>query len=183
MQESASIHETNCHPADEQTSKASSPAHASGVLHSRAGAHHHGAGSAVMTPAQATLHCLTGCVIGEVAGLAIGVSLGLGVWPTIALATTLAYISGFALGVVPVMRRQNKSFIEALKTIWVGEAISIGVMEIAMNYVDYSMGGMTAGSVFSPMFWTGVAFAVPAGFLAAWPVNWLLLRADLKKCH
>lgn len=149
-----------------------------------AGRAHHGAkGGALVTSAQATLHCLTGCIIGEVAGLAIGVSLGIGVWPTIILATTLAYISGFTLGVLPVMRREHKTFIEALKLIWIGEAVSIGVMEIAMNAADYSMGGMNSGSVFSPMFWAGLAVAVPAGFLAAWPVNWLLLRRGMKKCH
>lgn len=149
------------------------------------GAHaHHGASvGAVVTSAQATLHCLTGCVIGEVAGLVIGVTLGLGVWPTIILATTLAYLSGFTLGVLPVMRREGLSFWKAFKLIWVGEAVSIGVMEIAMNAADYSMGGMSAGSVLSPMFWAGIAVAVPAGFLAAWPVNWLLLRRGLKKCH
>lgn len=144
---------------------------------------HGRAGGPLITSASATLHCLTGCIIGEIAGLAIGVSLGLGVWPTIALATTLAYISGFSLGVLPIMRRQNKTFLEALRLIWVGEAISIGVMEATMNAVDYSMGGMTAGSIFAPMFWISIAVAAPAGFLAAWPVNWWLLRADLKKCH
>ena len=146
-------------------------------------AHHHGGSNPLITSAQATLHCLTGCVIGEVAGLAIGVTLGIGVWPTIILATTLAYISGFTLGLLPVMRRQNKTFLQALKLIWIGEAISIGVMEIAMNGADYMMGGMQAGSVLSPMFWIGIAVAVPAGFLAAWPVNWWLLSRDLKKCH
>ena len=72
---------------------------------------------------------------------------------------------------------------EALKLIWVGEAISIGVMEIVMNAVDYSVGGMQAGSVFAPIFWIGIAVAIPAGFLAAWPVNWWLLKRDLKACH
>ncbi|WP_375203188.1 DUF4396 domain-containing protein [Hyphococcus sp.] len=137
----------------------------------------------LITSAQATLHCLTGCVIGEVAGLTIGVSLGIGVWPTIILATSLAYISGFTLGLLPVMRRQQKSFWQALKLIWIGEAISIGVMEIAMNGADYLVGGMQTGSVLSPIFWLGLAIAVPAGFLAAWPVNWWLLSRDLKKCH
>ena len=145
--------------------------------------HHHVDGNIVVTSAQATLHCLTGCVIGEVAGLAIGVTLGLGIWPTIALATTLAYISGFSLGLLPVMRRQNKTFWQALKLIWIGEAISIGVMEIAMNTADFAVGGMTAGSVFSPLFWFGIAVAIPAGFFAAWPVNWVLLKRDLKRCH
>lgn len=145
--------------------------------------HAHGGGGALAISAQATLHCLTGCVIGEVAGLLIGVSLGLGVWPTIILATTLAYISGFALGVFPVMRRLKLSFLGALKLIWIGEAVSIGVMEIAMNAADYAVGGMNAGSALSPMFWMGIAVAVPAGFIVAWPTNYWLVKRDMKKCH
>jgi len=143
----------------------------------------HHAGNPFATSAQATLHCLTGCVIGEVAGLMIAVTLGLGVWPTILLATSLAYLSGFTLGLLPVMRDQNKTFAEAFKLIWIGEAISIGVMEIVMNAVDYGVGGMQADSIFTGIFWLGIAAAVPAGFLAAWPVNWWLLKRDLKACH
>ena len=52
-----------------------------------------------------------------------------------------------------------------------------------MNATDYAVGGMQAGSVFAPMFWIGIAVAIPAGFLAAWPVNWWLLKRDLKACH
>lgn len=144
---------------------------------------HHRGGNPFITSAQATLHCLTGCVIGEVAGLLIGVGLGLSVGPIIALATVLAYLSGMTLGLVPVMRSQNKTFLEALKLIWIGEVLSIGVMEIFMNGADYMVGGMQAGSVLSPVFWAGIAVAVPAGFLAAWPVNWWLLKRDLKNCH
>lgn len=144
--------------------------------------HRHGRNSLV-TSAQATIHCLVGCVIGEVAGLVIGVSLGLGVWPTIILATTLAYISGMSLGLFPVMKSQGKTFLEALRLIWIGEVISIGVMEIAMNTADYHVGGMQAVSIKEPVFWLGIAVAIPAGFLAAWPVNWWLLSRDMKKCH
>jgi len=136
-----------------------------------------------ITSAQATLHCLTGCIIGEVAGLGIGVTIGLPIWATIGLATLLAYISGFTLGVVPVMRRENMTFWAALKLIWIGEAVSIGVMEIAMNGADYWMGGMQAGSVFTWQFVLALAVAVPAGFLAAWPVNAWLLSRNLKACH
>lgn len=139
--------------------------------------------SAVRTSAHATLHCLSGCVIGEVTGLAIGVSLGWDVWATIALATVLAYISGFLLGLIPVMRAHGKSMTEAFRIIWVGEAISIGVMEVAMNSADYLAGGMEATSVFSLQFVIGLAVAIPAGFIAAWPVNWWLLRRNLKNCH
>jgi hypothetical protein len=146
-------------------------------------AHHGGSGGPLRVSAQATLHCLTGCVIGEVAGLAIGVSLGLAAWQTITLATLLAYMSGFTLGVLPVMKSRNTSFRDALRIIWIGEAVSIGVMELVMNLVDYQMGGMAAPSVLSWMFWRGLMFAIPAGFLAAWPVNYWLIRRELKACH
>ena len=144
--------------------------------------HGHGGGS-LRTSAQATLHCLTGCVIGEVAGLAIGVTAGLGIWPTIALATILSYASGITLGLLPVMKNRGVGLIDAFRIIWVGEVISIGVMELVMNFVDYQMGGMAAPSIASWMFWRGILFAVPAGFLAAWPVNYWLLKRELKACH
>ena len=145
--------------------------------------HHGGSGGAFRTSAQATIHCLTGCVIGEVVGLGIGVTFGLGTWPTIILATGLAYLSGITLGLLPVMKSRGVGLIQAFRIIWVGEVISIGVMEIVMNFVDYQMGGMSAPSVASWMFWRGILFAVPAGFLAAWPVNCWLLKRELKACH
>ena len=145
--------------------------------------HHGGSGGAFRTSAQATIHCLTGCVIGEVVGLGLGVTFRLGTWPTIILATGLAYLSGITLGLLPVMKNRGVGLIEAFRIIWVGEVISIGVMEIVMNFVDYQMGGMSAPSLASWMFWRGILFAVPAGFLAAWPVNYWLLKRELKACH
>ena len=146
--------------------------------------HHHAASTGPWRlAAQSTMHCLTGCVIGEVAGLAIGVSLGLAAWQTIALATLLAYASGMTLGLLPVMKSRGIGMIEALRIIWIGEVVSIGVMELVMNWVDYEMGGMAAPSIFTWMFWRGLVIAIPAGFLAAWPVNYWLIRRDLKGCH
>lgn len=138
--------------------------------------------SALKTSAHATLHCLIGCTIGEVAGLIIGVSLGLGVWLTIALAVFLAFLVGLSLAVLPIMRDQGIAFLAALKIVWLGEVISITVMEIVMNTVDYMIGGIHAMSVFEPIFWIGIAAAIPAGFLAAWPVNHWLLSRHLKNC-
>jgi len=153
--------------------------------HSAHHGHAHGGhgGGALKTSAHATLHCLTGCIVGEVAGLMIGVSLGLSPWPTIILATALSYLSGMTLGLLPVMRDQGVNLWQALRIIWIGEVVSIGVMEIVMNFVDYQMGGMGAPSVTSWMFWRGLVFAIPAGFVAAWPVNYWLLRKELKACH
>ncbi len=155
--------------------------------HAESSAHaHHGAKpdeGRWRLAARSTQHCLTGCIIGEVIGLAIGVEAGLSTAATIILATTLAYISGFALGLVPVMKSRGLSLVAAFKLIWLGEAISIGVMEIVMNWVDYEMGGMAAMTVLSWQFFRGLLFAVPAGFLAAWPVNYWLLGRELKACH
>jgi len=139
--------------------------------------------SALLAAIHATLHCLTGCVIGEFAGLALGVSLGLHAYASMALSTVLAYASGFSLTIFPLMRRTGMPFANALRAIWIGELVSIGVMELAMNSVDYHMGGMRAGSVFNPLFWEALAVAVPAGYLAALPVNAWLIGRQLKKCH
>jgi len=145
--------------------------------------HHNGVGGPWRLAAQATLHCLTGCVIGELAGLVIGVELGLAAWQTITLATILSYASGLTLGLVPVMRERKLGLVAAFRIIWIGEVISIGMMELAMNLADYSMGGMGAKTALSWMFLRGFFVAVPAGFLAAWPVNYWLLRRNLKACH
>jgi|SRR3954453_12578623 len=150
--------------------------------------HHHahhgpGAGGAARISAHATFHCLTGCIVGEAAGLAIGVTFALGATITIILATCLSYVSGFGLGLRPLVTEQRKTVLEALRIIWIGEAVSIGVMEIVMNLVDYSVGGMAVRSILAWAYWKGLIFAVPAGFLAAWPVNYWLIKRELKACH
>ena len=114
----------------------------------------------------------------------IGVTLGLHPYSSMTLSTALAYISGFSLTIFPLMKRTGFSFPTAFKTIWLGEVISIGVMELVMNSIDYHMGGMRSGSIFNPLFWEALAFAVPAGYVAAFPVNYLLIGKELKKgCH
>lgn len=128
----------------------------------------------------ATLHCLMGCAIGEWIGLVIGVSLGLNPWITMALATVLGFASGYTLGLWPLVK-QGMTWSAAFKAIWIGETASIAVMEFAMNFTDYHVGGVQAASVLSLRFWLGFAVALPAGFIAAWPINWWLLRASVKK--
>ncbi len=143
----------------------------------------HAGSSMVRLTTSATLHCLSGCAIGELVGLSIGVSLGLSPWITTALATVLGFASGYTLGLLPLVRR-GQSWAAAFKTLWLGETLSISVMEFAMNFTDYHVGGMTASSVLSLPFWYGYALALPAGFIAAWPMNWFLLSRNVKKpCH
>jgi hypothetical protein len=146
-------------------------------------AHHRHGKISWHAAAHATLHCLTGCVIGEFAGLAIGVSLGISPYAMMGLSTALAYVSGFSLALFPLMRKVRLSFKNAFHAIWLGEAISIGVMELVMNSIDYHMGGVRSGSLGNPLFWEALAAAVPAGYIAALPVNAWLIGRQLKKCH
>ncbi|MEE8119320.1 MAG: DUF4396 domain-containing protein [Gammaproteobacteria bacterium] len=146
-------------------------------------AHHGPYDSTSQLATSATAHCLTGCAIGEFIGLAIGVSLGLGPWVTMGLATVLGFISGFALSLIPLMR-SGLSLWVSFRSIWLGETISIAVMEFAMNFADYHVGGVTTNSMLEPLFWIGFGAAIVAGFIAAWPINFYMLKTNLKQvCH
>ena len=159
-----------------------SRAHVAAARHTAADAHSHHGGSGWRAAAMVTTHCLTGCLIGEWTGLAIGVALSLPVRDTVVLATALAYASGFGLTMWPLLRR-GMGLWAALRTVFIGEAVSIGVMEIMMNTVDYALGGMGVRSLFVARYWQALSVAAVAGFLAAWPVNFWLLSRNMKKCH
>ena len=166
------------HPAIEPNGGA----HLAHHPHPAFGAHGHHGETGWHAAAMITLHCLTGCLIGEWIGLAIGVALSLRVGVTLVLATALAYASGFGLTMWPLLRR-GMCLWPALSTVFIGEAVSIGVMEVAMNAVDYAMGGIGVKSLFAARYWEALAVASVAGFLAAWPVNFWLLGRNMKKCH
>ncbi len=133
--------------------------------------------------AHATVHCLIGCAIGEFIGLAIGVSLGLKPLAITALAVVCAYISGFTFATYTLIKKRGINAKAAFKVIWLGELVSIAVMELAMNLADYLVGGMSAKSIADPIFWAGYAAALVAGYIAALPVNYALLKRELKHCH
>ena len=163
-----------CHTAQEVQAPAASINH-----HPHQG---HSQGSNWSAAASVTVHCLTGCAIGEFIGLAIGVSLGLPVHVTITLAVVLSFISGFALTIIPMMRR-GVTFATAFQTVWLGEVISISVMELMMNLIDYHMGGMRAVSMASSQYWEAFGAALVAGYFAALPVNKWMLSRNMKNCH
>ncbi len=132
----------------------------------------------------ATLHCLTGCVIGETIGLMLGVSLQWHALQTAIVATLLAFISGFALTLIPMVVKRGMSIGETFKLVWLGETISIGVMDLTMNLVDYIIGGMNVASIFEPLFWYSLVLSIIAGFIAGYPVNYYMLGKNIKgKCH
>ena len=123
----------------------------------------------------ATLHCLTGCAIGEVLGMVIGTALGWGNGATIALAVVLAFFFGYLLTLRPLLARM--SFRQAAKLALAADTASITVMEIVDNAIMLVIpGAMTAG-LGSPLFWGSLAFALAVAAVAAFPVNrWLISR-------
>lgn len=145
--------------------------------------HHQVKTGTAATAATVTLHCLAGCSIGEFIGLAIGVQLGLSVTVTVILATLLAFITGFALTLYPLVYQRSMTLALAFKTVWLGEVISIGVMEIAMNTMDYLVGGMSASSMIDAIFWVGFAAALVAGYIFAYPVNYYMVKRNMPRCH
>lgn len=130
--------------------------------------------------ANATLHCLTGCAIGEILGLMIGTAIGLSTGATIALAVGLAFLFGYALSTVPLVQA-GLGFFAALSVVFAADTLSIAVMEIVDNAVMAIIpGGMGAGLV-NPIFWLGMMIALSAAFIAAYPVNRYLI--DKGKGH
>ena len=99
------------------------------------------------------------------------------------LATVLAFLTGFLLTLIPLMKHKGMTLKLAFQTVWLGELISIGVIEIAMNITDYLVGGMNAVSPAAAICWYGFAAALITGFVAAWPVNYFMVKKNLKQCH
>ncbi len=169
-----------------ETQTHSSCCHAPQEVQSPQASHHvkhsHTQGSGWAAAASVTVHCLTGCAIGEFIGLAIGVSAGFPVHVTITLAVVLSFISGFALTIIPMMRR-GVTFATAFQTVWLGEVISISVMELMMNLIDYHMGGMRGVSMMHAQYWEAFGAALVVGYFAALPVNKWMLSRNMKNCH
>ena len=119
---------------------------------------------------------LTGCAIGEVAGLLIGTTLGWGNGPTIALAVALAFLFGFGLTAVPFLRR-GYSARDAARIAFAADAASITIMEIVDNVLMLAIPGAMDAPVASLHFWGSMALALGVAGFAAYPVNhWLIAR-------
>ena len=119
----------------------------------------------------ATNHCLTGCVIGEVAGMAIGTAFGWGNLATIALAVGLAYVFGFALTSVPLVRA-GLTFAAIVPIALAADTVSITIMEVIDNaFVLLVPGAMEAG-LGDPLLWAAIA----GGFAIAYPFAFLANR-------
>ena len=100
----------------------------------------------------ATLHCLTGCAAGEIAGMAIGTALGWGNAATIALAVGLAFLFGYTLTSIPLFKA-GLSFAAALPIILGTDTVSIAIMEASDNVVVLFVPGAMEAGIFDPLLW------------------------------
>jgi hypothetical protein len=125
--------------------------------------------------ASATLHCLTGCAIGEIAGLLIGTAAGLGNAVTIALSVGLAFLFGYTLSTLPLLR-VGTAVGTALSVVLAADTLSILTMEIVDNAVMAVIPGAMDAGLVNVVFWLGMMIALTAAFFAAYPVNRYLLQ-------
>ena len=124
----------------------------------------------------ATLHCLTGCALGEVAGMILGTALGWSDWGTVAAAVILAFLFGYALTSWPLLRA-GLAFGAVVPIALASDTISIGIMEIVDNAIVVTIPGAMEAGLGDVLFWGSLAFALPVAGMAALPVNrWMLKR-------
>ncbi len=126
--------------------------------------------------ATATLHCLTGCAIGEVLGMVIGTAVGLHNAATIVLSIALAFLFGYGLTIRGVLRA-GVGFRQALAVALAADTVSIAVMEILDNAVIVAVPGAMDAGLTSVLFWGSLAFSLLVAFVLTTPVNrWMISR-------
>ncbi|MGH3327724.1 MAG: DUF4396 domain-containing protein [Streptomycetales bacterium] len=123
----------------------------------------------------ATLHCLTGCAIGEVLGLAIGKAVGLGDAASIALAVVLAFLFGYSFTVGPVLRA-GLGLRAAVGVALAADSLSIAVMEFVDNAALLVIPGAMDAGLTDVLFWGSLAVALALAFVVTLPVNRALIR-------
>ena len=124
----------------------------------------------------ATIHCLTGCAIGEVLGMVIGTGFGLHNATTIILSIVLAFFFGYALTIRPVLAA-GIPFAGAIKVALAADTLSILTMEIIDNTVLVAVPGAMDAGLGSVLFWASLAFSLAVAFVVTVPVNrWLIGR-------
>lgn len=141
--------------------------------------HHHDHGterdfSLTRSAIQATLHCLTGCAIGEVLGMVLATALGWGNATSIAVSIVLAFFFGYALTIRPVLRAGVPAR-RALRLAGASDTISIATMELVDNAFILLVPGALAAGLSDGLFWWSLALSLAIAFVITVPVNRALI--------
>ncbi len=137
-------------------------------------AHDHDASLGVAI--SATLHCLTGCAIGEIAGMAIGTAAGFSNFGTIVLSIVLAFVFGYSLTSMPLFKA-GFALAAVVPIALASDTLSITTMEIVDNLVIVVIPGALDAGLGDLLFWGSLCFSLVLAGAAAVPVNrWLIGR-------
>jgi hypothetical protein len=124
----------------------------------------------------ATLHCLTGCAIGEVLGMVLATWWGWSDAPSIALAVVLAFFFGYSLTMLGLLR-SGLAFAAAIPVALAADTVSIAVMELVDNAILVVYPGAMEAGLGDALFWGALALALAVAFLITVPVNrWMIAR-------
>ncbi|HEX8854117.1 MAG TPA: DUF4396 domain-containing protein [Thermoleophilaceae bacterium] len=136
----------------------------------------HARGSRNDVALSATLHCLTGCAIGEIAGMAIGTAAALSNFGTVVLSIALAFVFGYSLTSMPLLRA-GMALAAVIPIALASDTLSIGTMEIVDNAIVVAVPGALDAGLGDLLFWGSLAFSLAVAGAAAFPVNrWLIDR-------
>jgi hypothetical protein len=122
----------------------------------------------------ATLHCLTGCAIGEVAGMAIGTAAGFSNLATVALSIALAFVFGYGLTSLPLLRA-GLAVSAVIPIALASDTLSIATMEIVDNLIVLAVPGAIDAGLGSLLFWGSLSFSLVVAGAVAVPVNRYLI--------
>ncbi|MGX1268416.1 hypothetical protein RKD18_001610 [Streptomyces phaeoluteigriseus] len=137
---------------------------------------HTGAGASWGTAVKATLHCLTGCAIGEILGMVIGTALMWGNVPTMILAIALAFLFGYSFTLFAVIRA-GLDLRSAIAVAFAADTVSITVMEIVDNGIIALVPGAMDAHLSDGLFWSALLGGFVVAFLVTTPVNkWMIGR-------
>lgn len=125
--------------------------------------------------ASATLHCLTGCAIGEIVGVTIGTHAGFSMGGTVLFASILSFISGYTFSTVPIIRT-GMQFWPALKLVFAADTLSIATMTLVDNLCMLLIPDAFDKDLTNPIYWLSRIIALSSAFIVAWPVNYYLLK-------
>jgi hypothetical protein len=138
--------------------------------------HHHPMDATWSVALSATLHCLTGCAIGEILGMVIGTALGFSDWGTVALAVVLAFFFGYALTSLPLLRA-GLALAAVVPIALASDTLSIAIMEIVDNVIMLVIPGALEAGLADLLFWGSLSVALVVAGAFALPVNrWLIGR-------
>jgi protein-S-isoprenylcysteine O-methyltransferase Ste14 len=137
--------------------------------------HHHGPlpteGRALDRVAfSATLHCLTGCAIGETVGMIVGTALGFSEWGTVGLAVALAFLFGYTLTSWPLLRA-GFTVAAVVPIALATDTVSIAIMEVVDNAIMLLIPGAMEAGLTNELFWGSLSVALVIAGVAAYPVN------------